>query len=179
MSKKVYTTGEVAEMLGVNINTVIRWFDRGVLQGFKLPTSNERRIPISSLRRFMAQNMIPIDLMHDDTPQLRMHNRVQCSEPASLSVIQGNERYHYDATVLDISEGGVRISLTGSDGFTIPTVEYTLMLKIVDGPLSGVDAVCRIVHIKSVKAQLNISLQFADPIPQSNQRWQNFLRLKV
>jgi hypothetical protein len=27
--KKIFTTGEVARLLGININTVIKWFDEG------------------------------------------------------------------------------------------------------------------------------------------------------
>jgi excisionase family DNA binding protein len=59
--KGVYTTGEVAEICNVSQQTVIRCFDSGRLQGFRVPGSRFRRIPRESLLQFMKDNSIPLD----------------------------------------------------------------------------------------------------------------------
>ena len=60
-NKSVFTTGEVAQICRVSQQTVIRCFDSGRLQGFRVPGSRFRRIPRSSLVTFMKSNQIPLD----------------------------------------------------------------------------------------------------------------------
>ncbi len=60
-SKSVFTTGEVAQICRVSQQTVIRCFDSGRLQGFRVPGSRFRRIPRASLVTFMKTNQIPLD----------------------------------------------------------------------------------------------------------------------
>lgn len=59
--KGVYTTGEVAQICKVSQQTVIRCFDSGKLEGFRVPGSRFRRIPRESLVAFMKKNNIPLD----------------------------------------------------------------------------------------------------------------------
>lgn len=59
--KKVFTTGEAAEICKVSQQTIIRCFDAGRLQGFRVPGSRFRRIPREELIRFMQTNDIPLD----------------------------------------------------------------------------------------------------------------------
>jgi excisionase family DNA binding protein len=54
--KQVFTTGEAAKICNVSQQTIIRCFDSGRLQGFKVPGSRFRRIPRAELQRFMQQN---------------------------------------------------------------------------------------------------------------------------
>jgi len=60
-TKTVFTTGEVAEICKVSQQTVIRCFDTGRLNGFRVPGSRFRRIPRDSLVAFMKNNQIPMD----------------------------------------------------------------------------------------------------------------------
>lgn len=62
-SKQVFTTGEVADICKVSQQTVIRCFDSGRLNGFRVPGSRFRRIPRESLIAFMKANQIPMDLL--------------------------------------------------------------------------------------------------------------------
>ena len=55
-NKQVFTTGEAAKVCKVSQQTIIRCFDSGRLQGFKVPGSRFRRIPRPELLRFMQQN---------------------------------------------------------------------------------------------------------------------------
>ncbi len=60
-AKQVFTTGEVAQICKVSQQTVIRCFDSGKLNGFRVPGSRFRRIPRESLVSFMKENQIPLD----------------------------------------------------------------------------------------------------------------------
>jgi excisionase family DNA binding protein len=77
--KAVYTTGEAAEICKLSQQTVIRCFDSGQLQGFRVPGSKFRRIPHEALVRFMKEHGIPMDalesgkvrvLVVDDDPEI-------------------------------------------------------------------------------------------------------------
>jgi len=59
--KDLFTTGEAAEICRVSQQTIIRCFDSGRLQGFRVPGSKFRRIPRQHLVRFMRDNSIPLD----------------------------------------------------------------------------------------------------------------------
>ncbi|MBA7579132.1 Protein-glutamate methylesterase/protein-glutamine glutaminase [subsurface metagenome] len=77
--KDLFTTGEAAEICKVSQQTIIRCFDSGRLEGFRIPGSKFRRIPRQSLVRFMKSNAIPLDslgsgkkkvLIVDDDPEI-------------------------------------------------------------------------------------------------------------
>ncbi len=59
--KDLFTTGEAAEICKVSQQTIIRCFDSGRLDGFRIPGSKFRRIPRQSLIKFMKDNSIPLD----------------------------------------------------------------------------------------------------------------------
>ncbi|MFH1717766.1 MAG: response regulator [Planctomycetota bacterium] len=59
--KDLFTTGEAAEICRVSQQTIIRCFDAGRLEGFRVPGSRFRRIPRQSLVKFMKDNRIPLD----------------------------------------------------------------------------------------------------------------------
>ncbi|MCD6365440.1 MAG: response regulator [Planctomycetes bacterium] len=77
--KAVYTTGEAAAICKLSQQTIIRCFDSGQLEGFRVPGSKFRRIPRDKLSKFMRANNIPLDglgsdkirvLVVDDDPQI-------------------------------------------------------------------------------------------------------------
>lgn len=59
--KDLFTTGEAAVVCRVSQQTIIRCFDTGRLEGFRVPGSKFRRIPRASLLKFMKDNNIPLD----------------------------------------------------------------------------------------------------------------------
>jgi len=59
--KDLFTTGEAAEICRVSQQTIIRCFDAGRLEGFRVPGSRFRRIPRQNLIKFMKDNNIPLD----------------------------------------------------------------------------------------------------------------------
>lgn len=58
--KKVLTPGDVAKICNVAHRTVQKWFDSGLLTGYRLPGSRDRRIPVSELISFMKASNIPM-----------------------------------------------------------------------------------------------------------------------
>ena len=64
-TKQVFSTGEAAEICKISQQTIIRCFDSGRLQGFRVPGSRFRRIPRESLVKFMRENDIPLNLLED------------------------------------------------------------------------------------------------------------------
>lgn len=64
--KKIFTTGEAAQVCKVSQQTIIRCFDSGRLTGFRVPGSKFRRIPRDELIRFMRANGIPLDPIEGD-----------------------------------------------------------------------------------------------------------------
>lgn len=68
--KQVFTTGEAAEVCKVSQQTIIRCFDSGRLQGFRVPGSRFRRIPRIELLRFMKANDIPTDALESGTKRI-------------------------------------------------------------------------------------------------------------
>jgi excisionase family DNA binding protein len=59
--KDLFTTGEAAVICRVSQQTIIRCFDAGKVEGFRVPGSKFRRIPRQSLIKFMKDNEIPLD----------------------------------------------------------------------------------------------------------------------
>lgn len=65
--KKVFTTGQVAKLCNVASRTVLRWFDSGRLRGYRIPGSQDRRIPRTHLIRFLKEFSKPIPDVLDDS----------------------------------------------------------------------------------------------------------------
>ena len=61
--KVALTTGEVSKICNVSQKTVIKWFDDGLLEGYKIPGTKDRRVPIKSLNEFIQKNNIPISVL--------------------------------------------------------------------------------------------------------------------
>jgi len=71
--KTLFTTGEAAELCKISQQTVIRCFDSGKLDGFRIPGSRFRRIPRDCLLRFMKENGIPLDsLVGEQTHKIKI-----------------------------------------------------------------------------------------------------------
>ena len=65
--KKVFTTGQVAKICKVAPRTVSKWFDSGRLRGYRIPGSQDRRIPREHLIRFMKDHGMPLGDLEEET----------------------------------------------------------------------------------------------------------------
>lgn len=68
--KNVLTTGDVAKICNVAGRTASKWFDNGLLKGYRIPGSQDRRIPVEELIRFMKEHDIPATIPLSKKKQL-------------------------------------------------------------------------------------------------------------
>jgi excisionase family DNA binding protein len=65
-TRKVFTTGQVAKICKVAPRTVSKWFDSGRLKGYRIPGSQDRRIPRESLIQFLKEHGMPLGELEDE-----------------------------------------------------------------------------------------------------------------
>jgi len=67
MAKKtVFTTGQVAKICKVAPRTVSKWFDTHKLKGYRIPGSQDRRIPRENLIRFLKEHKMPLGELEEE-----------------------------------------------------------------------------------------------------------------
>jgi two-component system OmpR family response regulator len=105
--KQVFTTGEAAEICKVSQQTIIRCFDSGRLQGFRVPGSKFRRIPRAELLRFMKANDIPTDALESTRKRVLVVDDDEQIVELFLDVLGRDDRFDvksagtgYDAGML-------------------------------------------------------------------------------
>lgn len=64
----VLTTGQAAKFCNVAARTVSKWFDCGLLPGYRIPGSKDRRIPMEQLIRFMREHGLPMNGVATERP---------------------------------------------------------------------------------------------------------------
>src|SRR5437762_12306325 len=64
--KTIFTTGQVAKICKVAPRTVSKWFDSGRLRGYRIPGSQDRRIPRDHLIRFLKEHGMPLGELEDE-----------------------------------------------------------------------------------------------------------------
>ncbi len=64
--KKVFTTGQVAKICKVAPRTVSKWFDSGKLRGYRIPGSQDRRIPREHLIKFLKEHGMPLGELEEE-----------------------------------------------------------------------------------------------------------------
>ncbi len=57
---KVLSSGEVAKVCHVAPRTAQKWIDTGLLKGYRIPGSKDRRVPVGEMIRFMEEHGIPV-----------------------------------------------------------------------------------------------------------------------
>lgn len=60
MVGNILTTGQCAKLCGVTPRDVAKWFDSGRLRGYRIPGSQDRRVPKDYLLRFLREQGMPI-----------------------------------------------------------------------------------------------------------------------
>lgn len=64
--RTIFTTGQVAKICKVAPRTVSKWFDSGRLRGYRIPGSQDRRIPRDHLIRFLKEHGMPLGELEDE-----------------------------------------------------------------------------------------------------------------
>ena len=63
---KVFTTSQVGKICKVAPRTVSKWFDSGRLRGYRIPGSQDRRIPREHLIRFLKEHNMPLGELEEE-----------------------------------------------------------------------------------------------------------------
>jgi excisionase family DNA binding protein len=156
--KDVLTTGEVAKICNVASRTVSKWFDSGQLRGYRIPGSKDRRIPVTSLTKFMKSHGIPMDglmsgstrvLIVDDEEEVvetlqkilteQTNYEVRSSRNAFAAGIEC-ERFRPHVMLLDVhlAEGdgkGISEVLSESDDLQVTKI-IAMSSKLTDGQVA-------------------------------------------
>ena len=165
---RVFTTGQVAKVFSVNINTVIKWFDEGKLEGFRLPRSNERRIYRESVLEFMdTHDIAPALLESFDLRASARSGRREAPTPAPEAERTGQELRNFErrpvdlpATVEDLghpvpvmvrnlSMGGFYCTGFRAADQRIPEQFVVRVAPSEDGPV--VAGTCQVVHLRRTR----------------------------
>lgn len=64
--KTIFTTAQIAKICKVAPRTVSKWFDSGRLRGYRIPGSQDRRIPREHLIRFLKEYGMPLGELEDE-----------------------------------------------------------------------------------------------------------------
>lgn len=121
--KTIFTTGQVGKICKVAPRTVAKWFDSGRLRGYRIPGSQDRRIPREHLIRFLKEHGMPMGDLEDETtgkillvgaePIIRTaliglltsdHFKMECAASGFEAGIQA-ESLHPDCVVVDFVMG--------------------------------------------------------------------------
>jgi len=65
--KTIFTTDQVAKICKVAPRTVNKWFDSGRLRGYRIPGTQDRRIPREHLIRFLKEHGMPLGELEEST----------------------------------------------------------------------------------------------------------------
>ncbi|MCB9524405.1 MAG: PilZ domain-containing protein [Myxococcales bacterium] len=163
---RVFTTGQVARIFSVNINTVIKWFDDGKLEGFRLPRSNERRIYRESVVDFMESHDIAPELLQafDDeqgnkgkrgraksqvNPVRQEDLRTFARKPVELPGVVLDNGTVVPVKVRNLSMGGVYVTGFASADHRIPE-EFSIKVDDAEQGWS-IESTCQLVHLKRTR----------------------------
>jgi len=87
LHKEVLTTGEVARLCHVTIRTVIKWFEKGHLKGYKIPGSRDRRFARADVLSFMKDHGIPL-ADRDGDPTSRRRVLIVDDEESVVAILE-------------------------------------------------------------------------------------------
>lgn len=136
MNKKVFTSGEVASICGVSADTVSRWFDLGQIEGYRLGSGGDRRIPYDNLRKFMLSHGIPLERLEEGSRRI---------------LVVDDDPYYLDVIPSILARGTdyrVEVASTGFDAGAL-VVQNNPQLVILDIHLSDMDGRMVCQRIKS------------------------------
>jgi excisionase family DNA binding protein len=127
--KQVFTTGEAAEICKVSQQTIIRCFDNGRLQGFRVPGSRFRRIPRNELLRFMKANDIPTEIIESGKKRILVVDDDNQIVDLFLDVLSRDERFEVKTASTGYDAGML------TEGFRPHLVLLDYMLPDINGNL--------------------------------------------
>ena len=136
--KAVYTTGEAAEVCRLSQQTIIRCFDNGQLDGFRVPGSKFRRIPHDAMMKFMSDNKIPQHELFDDKIRVLVVDDDPQIVELFVDVLEGDPRFKVATATTGYDAGIV------TQDFHPDVVVLDYMLPDING-----NVVCETIRAKT------------------------------
>ena len=132
----VYTTGQVARICKVAPRTVATWFDSGRLKGYRIPGSQDRRVPRESMVQFLNEHNLPLSFL-------------DCEECCRVLLI-GTEKTLSDRLTGDlVGRGNFRVARvdTGFDAGLV-TGKHRQSVIVIDHGIGQSEAACIAVSLR-------------------------------
>ncbi|HDH97100.1 MAG TPA: helix-turn-helix domain-containing protein [Proteobacteria bacterium] len=176
--KNSYTTGEIARILGININTVIKWFDDEQLKGFRLPGSLERRVPYEALKDFMRSHNLPLELLpapeESERGYRRAYPRKVVSLSAELAIKGSDEAVTVPVSVINLSKLGAKAEVEAGKELKIPAPPVEVSLKFAADPLDGLEVKSHLIHLNAAQ-KITMGLKFLEMSEEWEKKLESFL----
>jgi CheY-like chemotaxis protein len=151
-SKDLYSTGDIARICGVTINTVVKWFETGELKGRRTSKTGARRITRKNLFSFLKRQGFPPDTASREKYRIVVVD----NDKTVISTIKKAFRHSYGCTVDATAsnfEAGLLTSRLKPDivflNVNLKGVEAKKLLKLVR---AGRDA--RKIHVVAITRRL-------------------------
>ena len=191
----VVTTGQVAKICKVAPRTVSKWFDSGRLKGYRIPGSQDRRIPREYLSKFLKEPGMPLGALEDEAmakslvvaqaqdliqsvkPELPKDHRCRCATADSGFIVNKNGTISIPASALlanDTDPNGLPLSITGVSNLANGngTVSYNASTQtVIFTPTAGFTGTASFSYSigdsSGASASGNVALLVNDPSSQN------------
>ena len=103
--RTIFTTGQVAKICKVAPRTVSKWFDSGRLRGYRIPGSQDRRIPREHLIRFLKEHGMPLGELEDEAMGKLLVVGADSTTRAGLSEMLGDGEFKIETAASGFEAG--------------------------------------------------------------------------
>jgi excisionase family DNA binding protein len=103
--RTIFTTGQVAKICKVAPRTVSKWFDSGRLRGYRIPGSQDRRIPREHLIRFLKEHGMPLGELEDEAMGKLLLVGADPQTRANLDDMMGNDDFKIESAMSGFEAG--------------------------------------------------------------------------
>lgn len=103
--RTIFTTGQVAKICKVAPRTVSKWFDSGRLRGYRIPGSQDRRIPRDHLIRFLKEHGMPLGELEDEAMGKILLVGADAQVRASLGEMMGENDFKLESATSGFEAG--------------------------------------------------------------------------
>jgi len=103
--RTIFTTGQVAKICKVAPRTVSKWFDSGRLRGYRIPGSQDRRIPREHLIRFLKEHGMPLGELEDEAMGKILLVGADSNVRSNLDELMGDSDFKIDVAASGFEAG--------------------------------------------------------------------------
>lgn len=175
--KKVFTTGQVAKICKVAPRTVSKWFDSGRLRGYRIPGSQDRRIPREHLIRFLKEHGMPLGELEEEgwhkilvigAEQLfieRLQELLPEDEDFKYELANSGfeagiqaESFHPDTIIVDLAMGRSEALQIAQNLRRNPAYETTLIIALASEDEASPEGLTQYGYSEAFKKPFDIAL---------------------